>query len=142
LGNSNIRQAELCRRSAIKRKRPSGLSSASTPETGPSPSSSASSNTLPESSESEFSRCSLCDFRPTGKQRWHKRTLKRHFLARHDPDHREVHICNYEGCESSYTRADNLAYHVRVVHLRTKRQCNSNSLGIGGVPKCDSRSGS
>lgn len=141
--NSNIMQTEL---SAIKRKRPSSSSSSSTPEIGPSPSSSASSNTLSESSESENFCCSLCDFRPTGERRWHKRTMRRHMLTHIDPEHKEAYLCNYQGCKSSFTRADNLSQHVRVVHQRNKRQCSSEvNFGTGGVkqsPKSNGRSGS
>lgn len=132
--NSNIMQAGLCRRSAIKRKRPSSSSSSSTPETGPSPSSSASSNTLFESSESGNICCSSCGFRPNGAPKWYKRTMERHIHARHGPGHKKVHVCDYEGCRSSFTRADNLTGHVRRIHLSTKRQCNSGvGLGTGDV---------
>jgi hypothetical protein len=138
--NSNITQAKLYRRSAIKRRRLSSPSSSSAPQTGPSPSSSASSNTLSESSESENICCSICGFRPKGERKWYKRTMKRHIRHRHNPGYKEAHVCGYEGCERSFTRVDNLTQ-----HQQNKRHLNPNvNFGTRGVntwPKSVARNG-
>jgi hypothetical protein len=119
--SSNKPQLELCRRPAVKRKRNSAYP---TPESGPSPLSSCS-KALPERSESEYSRCPLCDFRPSGEPRWFKRTLARHMGTHLAGDEKKVHHCVYDGCDKSFTRSDNLAQHVRLSHQRNKRQSNS-----------------
>jgi uncharacterized Zn-finger protein len=87
LVNSTELQADNYCSPYVKRKR---LADYPTPETGSYPSSSCS-KTLSESLESEYSRCYLCNFRPTGEQRWYKRVMTRHMRTRHPRD-QKIHL--------------------------------------------------
>ncbi|KAI0442750.1 hypothetical protein F4803DRAFT_550770 [Xylaria telfairii] len=84
------------------------------------PSPSASHYSMPNADQTSFSsspseqelKCTVCDFRPTGKPENHKGYLKKHMSNRHEK--RDMIPCSH--CNRSFTRIDNMRTHCRRGH--------------------------
>jgi hypothetical protein len=54
-----------------------------------------------------------CGYVPTGEERWKASNLSRHKRIQHPAKGGKVYKCQWDGCESTFTRSDNLREHAR-----------------------------
>jgi hypothetical protein len=83
----------------------------------PSTSSASSTSAPPTPQQAEAARsyqCELCDYIPTGDEKWKPSNLRRHKRTQHaSADKKGAWVCRWEGCTKSFTRSDNLRSHMR-----------------------------
>ncbi|CAG8972051.1 hypothetical protein HYALB_00004915 [Hymenoscyphus albidus] len=78
----------------------------------------------PTSQEPPNYQCSLCEYIPSGKEKWKPSNLRRHRRTQHaSTETKGLHICPWPGCRKSFTRSDNLRSHVRD---------KGHEVGVGG----------
>lgn len=58
------------------------------------------------------SSCSLCDYKPTGEEKWKASNLRRHERTQH-PKQAKMYPCRFPGCVKTFRRSDNLGNHIR-----------------------------
>lgn len=59
-------------------------------------------------------RCSICDYIPTGEEKWKASNLRRHKRTQHpELNGKKAWKCKWPDCGSVFTRSDNLRSHVR-----------------------------
>ena len=90
----------------------------STPVTlDPTPAPTPSPNSSPTPASTKELKCSICDYIPSGEEKWKASNLRRHKRTQHpslnDKGDKKIWKCKWPGCESVFTRSDNLRSHVR-----------------------------
>jgi hypothetical protein len=70
--------------------------------------------TPPQSGMVRLYQCDLCDYVPSGDEKWKPSNLRRHKRTQHaSADKKGSWVCKWEGCTKSFTRSDNLRSHMR-----------------------------
>lgn len=90
---------------------PTTLDPTPTPALTPSP------NDSPTPVSAKELKCSICDYMPAGEEKWKASNLRRHKRTQHpllnEKGDKKVWKCKWPGCESVFTRSDNLRSHAR-----------------------------
>ncbi|KAI9056105.1 hypothetical protein LZ554_001033 [Drepanopeziza brunnea f. sp. 'monogermtubi'] len=70
---------------------------------------------LPTLPSSHTHRCQYCSYAPAGEHKWKASNLRRHQRIQHPNTVGEskLYVCRWRGCQSRFTRSDNLRCHVR-----------------------------
>lgn len=58
-------------------------------------------------------KCPICAYVPTGEEKWKASNLRRHKRTQHPSQNKKEWRCKWPGCESVFTRSDNLRSHAR-----------------------------
>jgi hypothetical protein len=115
---------------------PSHHASNSAPNTlDPTPASTPTHNDSPTPASTKELKCTICDYIPTGEEKWKASNLRRHKRTQHsslnDKGRKKVWKCKWPGCESVFTRSDNLRSHARDKGHEVGKGCGELKGGKG-----------